>query len=82
VEFAFEGLRFFDIQRWQIGTQVMTGPVYGAKTGTVDATTGKYTITGAALQAETRVFAAKNYLWPIPQSERDIDKQITQNPGY
>lgn len=82
VEFAFEGLRFFDIQRWQIGTQVMTGPVYGAKTGTVDATTGKYTITGAALQAETRVFTTKNYLWPIPQTERDIDKQITQNLGY
>lgn len=82
VEFAFEGLRFFDIQRWQIGTTAMNGPVYGAKTGTVDAGTGKYTITGAALQPETRVFASKNYLWPIPQSERDIDKQITQNPGY
>jgi len=60
----------------------MNGPVYGAKAGTVNATTGKYTITGAPLQPETRVFAAKNYLWPIPQSERDVDKQITQNPGY
>lgn len=82
VEFAFEGLRWFDIQRWQIGTTVMPGPVYGAKTGTVDAATGKYTITGASLKLETRTFAAKNYLWPIPQSERDIDKNLTQNTGY
>lgn len=82
VEFAFEGLRFFDIQRWKIGPQVMNGTVYGVKTGTVDAATGKYTITGAPLKIETRVFADKNYLWPIPQSERDIDKNLSQNPGY
>lgn len=82
VEFAFEGLRLFDIQRWKIGSQVMNGTVYGAKVGTIDATTGKYTITGAPLQLETRVFADKNYLWPIPQSEIDKDKSLKQNPGY
>jgi len=82
VEFAFEGLRFFDIQRWQIGPQVMNGPVYGARLGTVNATTGQYTITGDSLKLETRIFAPKNYLWPIPQSEIDKDKALTQNPGY
>lgn len=82
VEFAFEGLRWFDLQRWKTAGQVMTGAVYGAKKGTVDATTGKYTITGAALMLETRTFADKNYLWPIPQSEIDLDKNIKQNPGY
>lgn len=82
VEFAFEGLRWFDLQRWKTASQVMTGPVYGAKTGTVDATTGKYTITGSPLMLETRTFADKNYLWPIPQTEIDLDKNIKQNPGY
>lgn len=82
VEFAFEGLRFFDIQRWKIGAQVMNGAIYGAKTGTVDPNTGKYTITGNPLKLETRTFADKNYLWPIPQSEIDIDKNLKQNPGY
>jgi hypothetical protein len=82
VEFAFEGLRFFDIQRWKIGSQVMSGPVYGIKLGTVDPATGKYTVTGAPLQLETRTFADKNYVWPIPQSEIDIDKNLKQNPGY
>jgi hypothetical protein len=24
----------------------------------------------------------KNELWPIPQSERDLNKNVTQNPGY
>ncbi len=82
VEFAMEGLRFFDIQRWKIGEQVMNGPVYGARLGTVDATTGKYTITGNNLDIETRQFTSKNYLWPVPQSEININKSLTQNPGY
>jgi hypothetical protein len=27
-------------------------------------------------------FASKNYLFPFPQSEIDINKNLTQNPGY
>ncbi|MDB5090054.1 MAG: rane protein [Mucilaginibacter sp.] len=82
VEFAFEGIRFFDIQRWKIGSEAMSGTIYGAKTGTIDPATGKYAPTGAPLKLETRTFADKNYLWPIPQSEIDIDKNLKQNPGY
>jgi hypothetical protein len=82
VELAFEGLRYYDIQRWQIGSQVMTGWAYGAKAGTVNKTTGQYTITGTNLQVEQRQFANKNYLWPIPQFERQLDKNLSQNPGY
>ena len=82
VEFAFEGLRWFDIQRWKIGAQVMNGPVYGARLGTVDATTGKYTITGDSIKVETRQFADKNYLWPVPQAEININKNLKQNPGF
>ncbi|NTE00377.1 RagB/SusD family nutrient uptake outer membrane protein [Agrobacterium tumefaciens] len=82
IELAFEGLRFFDIQRWKIGSQVMSGAIYGAKLGTINPANGKYTITGAPLNLETRVFSDKNYLWPIPQSEIDLDKNLKQNPGY
>jgi len=82
VEFAFEGLRYFDIQRWKIGPQVMNGPVYGARLGTVNAATGKYTITGDSLKVETRTFSDRNYLWPVPQAEININKDLTQNPGY
>lgn len=83
VELALEGLRWFDIQRWQIGPQVMAGPVLGSRLGTVDATTGNVTYTGSNIPVETRLFdATKNYLWPIPQSEIDINKGLKQNPGY
>ncbi|MDE1193352.1 MAG: RagB/SusD family nutrient uptake outer membrane protein [Arachidicoccus sp.] len=81
-EFAMEGLRWFDVQRWQIAPQVMTGQVYGARTGTVSST-GQVTFTGSNIPVETRLFdPTKNYLWPIPQAQRNIDKNLTQNPGY
>ncbi|MFI5192820.1 MAG: RagB/SusD family nutrient uptake outer membrane protein [Chitinophagales bacterium] len=32
---------------------------------------------------EQRTFdKTKNYLWPIPQSQLDIDKNLSQNPNY
>ncbi|HUQ66672.1 MAG TPA: RagB/SusD family nutrient uptake outer membrane protein, partial [Flavitalea sp.] len=80
VELALEGLRWYDIQRWKIGDQVMTGPALGCREGTVDPITGHYTPTGPNIVVEQRTF--KNYLWPIPQSEIDVNKNLVQNPGY
>ncbi len=35
------------------------------------------------LLVEQRTFdKTKNYLWPIPQSQLDIDKNLSQNPNY
>lgn len=84
VELAMEGLRFYDIQRWRIGEQVMSGPIYGSRLGTMDHSTGKVTFTTTDhIMNEERVFdPAKNYLWPIPQSEIDINPNLTQNPNY
>ena len=84
VELALEGLRFYDIQRWQIGEEVMSGPVYGSRLGTVDRVTGKVTYTTPDhILNETRVFdPAKNYIWPIPQSQIDINPNLQQNPNY
>jgi len=78
-----EGLRWYDIQRWKIAEQVMNGPVYGARISTIDAGGNvTYTSTDHA-KIEDRVFnPAKNYLWPVPQSQRDINKNLTQNPNY
>lgn len=83
VELALEGLRWYDIQRWEIGPQVMPGTVYGARLGTVDEN-GNLTFTSPDhLILEQRSFdPAKNYLWPVPQKERDVNSKITQNPGY
>ncbi|WP_419698625.1 RagB/SusD family nutrient uptake outer membrane protein [Mucilaginibacter sp. NFX135] len=85
VELAVEGLRWFDIQRWQIGQQVMNGQVTGSLLGTVNQATGAVTLTpGTTIKVgAARVFdPAKNYLWPIPQTEIDLNKSLKQNPGY
>lgn len=83
VELALEGLRWFDIQRWQIGPAVRSGTVYGTRLGTVDPANGKVTFTGEHVVVEPRSFNPKrDYLWPVPQKERDINKGLGQNPGY
>jgi SusD family. len=85
VEFAQEGLRFFDIVRWRISEVVMNQAAYGIRQeGSVDSNTGKVTFTTQTrLKAEDRHFdPAKNYLWPIPQAELDKNPNLKQNPGY
>ena len=83
VELALEGLRWFDIQRWKIADEVMNGPVLGPRLGTVDPNTGALTLTSERILSEQRSFdESKNYLWPIPQREIDINKGLEQNPNY
>jgi hypothetical protein len=85
VEFGMEGLRWFDIQRWGIGDKVMVGQVTGSLHGSVDHTTGAVTlIPGTTIKVGApRTFDPnKNYLWPIPQSEIDLNKNLAQNSGY
>ncbi len=78
VELAFEGLRLFDIRRWKIAEKVMPAP---AVTGIdyINATGAKKT---AAQPASARAFPPRAYLWPLPQSELDLNTNLKQNPGY
>ncbi len=76
VELAFETHRFWDLRRWRIGTQEGAA-AYGmkvTKSGTV------YTYEKFLL--ENRVYRPAFDLFPIPQSEREKDKALTQNTGY
>lgn len=83
VEMAMEGIRWFDICRWQIGDKVMPGNVQGALLGTVDPVTGALTLGKERILVETRKFnAAKNYVWPFPQGMIDAAPAIKQNPNY
>lgn len=77
VEFAFEGIRFFDIRRWKIASSVMPGKVFGLT----------YKDTNGILQTVevpgwNAVWDDKNYLWPIPQKEIELNPNLTQNPGW
>ncbi len=93
VEFVYEGLRFFDIRRWKIAEDVMPGPLYGRPLRDYfpeyipvfdENGTPHYDAYADKLRKfDTRYFdPSKDYLWPIPQKERDINSQLGQNTGY
>lgn len=87
VEFAGEGLRRDDIIRWRIAPEVMNVELKGTKRGEVLSTTqpnGDHNV-NLNLDAnviESRSFAEKNYLLPIPQGAIDRNPELTQNTGY
>jgi hypothetical protein len=77
VELAFEGQRFFDIRRWQIAGDVMPGKVYGM---TYQDTNGN--LQTVEIPAWTNSWNDRNYLWPVPQQERDLNDGLGQNPNW
>lgn len=76
-ELAFEGSRLRDIRRWQIMEEVIPGEAYGYDPE-------MYALKTWAVYPvdQNRAFFPHQYLWPIPQSERDANPNCTQNPGY
>jgi len=83
IELAFEGLRYFDLKRWDLGPTLLNGWAIGSRNGTIDSKTGKVTWSDDFIKLEERIFQAKrNYLLPIPQTELDRNPNMKQNPGY
>jgi hypothetical protein len=76
VELAFEGQRYFDIRRWGIAENVMPGKVFGI---TWDNGGNLETVEVLAWE---NFWSDRNYLWPIPQAEREINDNLTQNSNY
>ncbi|XWW44812.1 RagB/SusD family nutrient uptake outer membrane protein [Fibrella sp. USSR17] len=78
VELCFEDHRFFDVRRWKKGEQLFNRPVTGmriTKTGT--------TFAYERFQVENRIFTAKHYYFPIPQTELNrAPLNLKQNPGW
>ena len=80
VELALEGHRLFDIRRWQIAETVIPGTVKGM---TYDDPANPGNLVMAELTGYVKEFnPAKNYLWPIPFNELELNENLTQNPGY
>jgi hypothetical protein len=76
VEFAGEGLRLFDIRRWKTAEDVMPGQSYGISYIDENGQEQK-------IPADNRIFdPARDYLWPIPLKELDLNPGLGQNPGY
>lgn len=78
VEFAFEGLRYFDIRRWKAAEDVIPGIIYGMSY--VDQGGNLQTI---SLPGFLKVFnPQRDYLWPIPQREIELNPNLSQNPNW
>lgn len=76
-ELAFEGSRRNDIIRWRIAEDVLNGWCHGLYTGESVGTDGGF------VRVEQRQFdPARHYLWPIPQKERDLNRNLEQNPNW
>jgi hypothetical protein len=93
VELAMEGLRFYDIRRWKIAEKVLQGSLYGRpfreyKSSYVPTFDSDGIPHYDAYADKLRVFdqrtfdPARDYLWPIPQKELDINTNLIQNPKY
>ena len=76
VELAMEGLRIFDILRWKTAENVLNGYPHGAQFG-------EASIDNGYIRLEKRTFnAERDYLWAVPLSQKDLNPNLGQNPGY
>ena len=92
VEFAMEGgKRQWDIRRWGIASEVLNAPFLGMKYTIIEdeanadpADDGRVCILyqGENIQLTGSRYEEHNYLYPIPQTEIDLNPALVQNPGY
>jgi hypothetical protein len=67
MELALEGFYYTDIRRWKTAEQVMNATIYNSQN----------------LPILARSFnAARDYWWPVPQTQRDLNPNLSQNPNY
>jgi hypothetical protein len=77
LELVFDGLRLFDIRRWRIAETVIPGAIQGI----TYMMNGQ--LTTVQVQAFEKVFnRSRDYLWPVPQKEKELNPGLSQNPGW
>lgn len=76
VELAFEGHRFWDVRRWKEANEHFTSVDEMKITKNQD---NSYTYTRKTVD---RIWDDKMYLFPIPQTERAKNPNLSQNPGW
>lgn len=80
VELAFEEKRLPDLLRLRLAEDILNKPVHAIK---IEQVGGNWVYTVVPAGGGMRVFhKEKNYFLPIPQSARDKNTQLEQNPFY
>ncbi len=85
IELAVEGgIRYWDLIRWKTAVENIDRKFYGMKvTENPEEYSGRFVINSEGhIFIREKVFHDYNYLWPIPQSELDVNPNLVQNPGY
>lgn len=67
IEFAGEGLYYTDIRRWKTAEIDLNATIYNSENSPL---------------AVRSFNPARDYWWPIPQAELDLNKNLVQNPNY
>jgi len=82
VEFYNEGTRYADMLRWK--DLSLVHDVYGYDKSLLSDPSNPSTWQFKQIKLETRSFdPAKGWLWPVPQADIDINKNLLpNNPGY
>ena len=88
VELFLEGFRIDDLKRWKTAETEMPQDQLGVKmTGTWFESnwTGQarsLNSDGCIVMYSGRTWTQKNYLYPLPQDQRQLNPQMSQNPGW
>ena len=88
VELVLEGFRIDDLKRWKTAETEMPQDQLGVKyTGTWyesnwSAQSRSLNADGCILMYSGRTWAQKNYLYPLPQDQKQLNPNLTQNPGW
>ena len=88
VELAFEGHRYWDLKRWRIAEEKLTGGNTGIKYE-LDYATRKYKITIIKNVEESYgdgsrspLFLSHHYYFPITLGRTGANPNLVENPGY
>lgn len=75
IELGFENTRYFDLRRWGLATTFLDRPVHGMN---VNGDGNDFFVRSQIVERNFN----RQYFFPIPQGEIDIDKNLVQNVGY
>ncbi|ANI88336.1 carbohydrate-binding protein SusD [Arachidicoccus ginsenosidimutans] len=79
-EMAFEGSRFWDLRRWKLAAQVLNENIIGwDASGTAEHPELFYKLT---TYYTMHFIAPRDYLWPLSESDLNVNENLVQNPGW